>query len=93
MDFSPFGAFRSGLKQQELGKILGHRKNYMSELINGVRPFSRDDFVIIHRLLAIELKDLIPTFIKPEMEQHIKLSLREIGKSKLKLRKKDLIVV
>ncbi|MCF6270105.1 MAG: helix-turn-helix transcriptional regulator [Melioribacteraceae bacterium] len=81
-----------GLKQQELGKILGHRKNYMSELINGVRPFSRDDLVIIHRLLAIELKDLIPTFIKPEIEQHIKMSLRELGKSKLKLRKKDLIV-
>ena len=82
-----------GLKQQELGKILGHRKNYMSELINGVRPFSRDDLVIIHRLLAIELKDLIPTFIKPEIERHIKLLLRELGKSKLKLKKKDLIVV
>jgi len=82
-----------GLKQQELGKILGHRKNYMSELMNGVRPFSRDDLVVIHRLLAIELKDLFPTFIKPEMERHIKMSLKKLGKSKLKLRKKDLIVV
>ena len=81
-----------GLRQQELGKILSHRKNYMSELINGVRPFSKDDLVIIHRLLDIELKDLIPTFIKPEVEQHIKLSLKELGKPKLKLRKKDLIV-
>jgi len=81
-----------GLKQQELGKILNHRKNYMSELINGVRPFSKDDLVVIHRLLQIELRDLIPTFIKPEIEQHIKLSLKELGKSKLKLRKKDLIV-
>jgi len=82
-----------GLKQQELGKILGHRKNYMSELINGVRPFSRDDLVVIHRLLAIELKDLVPTFIKPEIEQQIKLSLKKLGKPQLKLRKKDLIAV
>jgi hypothetical protein len=37
----------SGLNQNDLAKILGHRKGYMSKLINGFRPFSKEDIVII----------------------------------------------
>jgi len=78
-----------GLTQQDLAKILGHRKNYISELVNGIRPFSRDDLVVIHRLLKIELKYLIPPFIKAEMTKHINLTLKGLKKTKLKLKKKD----
>lgn len=78
-----------GLTQQDLAKILGHRKNYMSELVNGIRPFSRDDLVVIHRLLKIEFKYLIPPFIKTEMTKHINQTLKELKKTKLKLKKKD----
>ncbi len=78
------------LIQQDLGKILGHRKNYMSELINGIRPFSRDDLVVIHRILNIELKYLISPFIKVDTAKHINKVLIELNRKRMKLSKKDL---
>lgn len=50
------------MNQQDLGEILRQKKNYMSELINGVRPFSLPDLQIIHQFLKIDLKLLIPPF-------------------------------
>ena len=50
------------LKQQDLADILEHRKNYMSELINGVRPFALTDLQIISKFLKIDLDALIPPF-------------------------------
>jgi plasmid maintenance system antidote protein VapI len=79
----------SGINQNDLAKILGHRKSYMSELINGFRPFSKEDIVIINRLLKIKLEDLVPTFIKQDKAAHIKNILKSIEKSKIKLTKKD----
>lgn len=79
-----------GISQQDLAKILGHRPNYMSELINGVRPMSRDDIVVLHRLFEIEFKDLIPPFLKSEVVNHIKMALRELKNDKVKLKIKDL---
>jgi len=79
----------AGLNQNDLAKLLAHRKGYMSELINGLRPFSKEDMVIINRLLKIELKDLIPTFIKPERALHIKDTLNLLSNSKVRLTKKD----
>ena len=78
-----------GLNQNDLAKILGHRKGYMSELINGLRPFSKDDIVIINRLLKINLKNLVPLFIKQDKAAHIKRTLKSISKSKIKLTKMD----
>ncbi len=78
-----------GLNQTDLAKILGHRKGYMSELINGLRPFSKEDIVIINRLLKIRLDSLVPTFIKQEKATHIKRTLESISKNKIKLTKKD----
>ncbi len=79
----------AGLNQNDLAKLLGHRKGYMSELINGLRPFSKEDIVVINRLLKIELKDLIPTFIKQERALQIKETLRLLSNSKIRLTKKD----
>ncbi len=81
------------ITQKDLGKILGHRPNYMSELINGVRPFSRDDIVVIHRLFDIEFKDMIPPFLKKEVTNHIKLTLGELDNKKVSLKYKDLEAV
>ncbi|MEA3494594.1 MAG: helix-turn-helix transcriptional regulator [Bacteroidota bacterium] len=78
-----------GLKQNDLAKILGHRKGYMSELINGLRPFSKEDIVIINRLLKISLDALIPPFIKQDKVAHIKKTLKTIRRNKIKLTKKD----
>jgi hypothetical protein len=81
------------ITQKDLGKILGHRPNYTSELMNGVRPFSKDDIVVIHRLFDIEFKDLIPPFLKKEITNHIKMTLGELKNTKVRLKYKDLEAV
>ena len=85
----------NGISQQDLAKILGHRPNYMSELMNGVRPFSRDDIIVLHRLFDIDLKDLVPPFLKTKITNHIKHTLDELKnrgiKMKLKLTDKETI--
>ena len=82
-----------GISQQDLAAILGHRPNYMSELINGVRPFSRDDIVILYRLFGIEFKDLIPPFLKEEVTNHINLTLGGLENKKMRLKIRDLAIV
>jgi transcriptional regulator with XRE-family HTH domain len=79
----------AGLNQNDLAKILGHRKGYMSELINGLRPFSKEDLVVINRLFKIKFEDLIPTFIKQERASHIKRTLETLSNNKIRLTKKD----
>lgn len=79
----------SGLNQNDLAKVLGHKKGYMSELINGLRPFSKDDIVVINRLFKIKLDILIPTFIKQERAIRIKKALKNMANSKIKLTNKD----
>ncbi|MHA1974429.1 MAG: helix-turn-helix domain-containing protein [Candidatus Hodarchaeales archaeon] len=80
-----------GLSQNDLAQILGHRKSYMSELINGLRPFSKEDTVILNRLFKIQLKDLIPTFIKQEKVSNINQVLINLNKEELTLSTRDLI--
>ena len=79
------------LSQQDLGKILGHSKSYMSELMNGVNPFSIRDLIIIHRLFHIKLEFLIPTIISQKDRDKLKESISKLNKPKLKLEKEDLI--
>ena len=78
-----------GLNQNDLAKILGHRKGYTSELINGLRPFSKEDIIVINRLLKIKLDDLIPTFIQQDRALHIKKTLDSLSNNKIKLTKED----
>lgn len=79
----------TGLNQNDLAKILGHKKGYMSELINGLRPFSKEDLVIINRLFKIKFEDLIPAFIKQDRALHIKKTLKSLSNNKIRLTKKD----
>jgi len=60
------------MTQTDLGVLLGHKKSYISELINGVSQFSMKDLVIIHRVLHIELSKLIPTYLQNETIEQIK---------------------
>jgi transcriptional regulator with XRE-family HTH domain len=83
----------SNISQKDLAKILGHRPNYMSELINGVRPFSRDDIIVIHRLFEIEFNNLIPPFLRKEVTNHIKATLGELKNNKVGIKIKDLEAV
>lgn len=80
------------INQSDLAVLLGHKKSYMSELINGVSQFSMKDLVIIHRVLRIELSKLIPTYLQNETRERVKQTISQLNKPKLKLRKKDLII-
>ena len=81
------------ITQQELGKLLGHGKTYMSELVNGVSPFSMRDLIILHKLFQIKLDDLIPTIISQKDRLRIKTSLGKLNNPKLRLEKEDLIFI
>ncbi len=73
------------ITQQDLGKLLGHSKSYMSELINGISPFSIRDLVILHKLLGIKLESLLPTIISEKDKTKIKTSLSKLNKPNLNL--------
>ncbi len=80
------------MTQTDLGILLGHKKSYMSELINGVSQFSMKDLIIIHRVLGIELSKLIPTYLQNETREKVRESIAQLNKPKLKSRNKDLIM-
>tara|TARA_B110000967_G_C18837563_1_gene537569 strand:+ start:476 stop:1051 length:576 start_codon:yes stop_codon:yes gene_type:complete len=78
------------LTQQGLGAVLGHRsKSYMSELMNGVSPFSLKDLIVINRILKIDLTDLVPTFLPQSDRVKIRTSIQKLDNPKLKLSKND----
>ncbi len=80
------------ITQQELGVILGHRsKTYMSELMNGISPFTLKDLIIMNQLLGIRLIELIPTMLPYSERLRIKTSLDKLNNPKLKLSTRDLV--
>lgn len=82
------------LTQQDLGEILGHgSKSYMSELMNGVSPFSLKDLIVINRLLKIDLTDLVPTFLSQIEREKIRESILKLKNPKIKLSKEDFVLV
>ncbi len=81
------------LSQQDYGKILGHAsKSYISELMNGVSPFSLKDLIIINRILKIELTELVPTFLPESERKKIRTRIVELDNPKLKMIKNDLAI-
>lgn len=75
------------MNQQDLGIILGHSKSYISELMNGINPFSLKDLIAIHNLFDIKLENLIPTTIPQNESLRIKLSILKLNRPKLKFDK------
>ena len=74
------------LSQQALGNLLGHKnKSYISELMNGISPFSLRDLIVINQLLQIDLTDLIPAFLSQTECVRINASLEKLENTKLKL--------
>lgn len=78
------------MNQQDLGKLLGHSKSYISELVNGVSNFSMKDLVVIHKLFKISFDILIPDFIESETREQLTNNISQLNNPKLSLRKKDL---
>lgn len=82
------------LTQQNLALILGHKsKTHMSELMNGIKPFTLKDLVIINRILKIDITLLIPVFLSNEEQIRLKDVVKVLDKPKMKLTEKDLISV
>jgi transcriptional regulator with XRE-family HTH domain len=81
------------LTQQDFGKILGHQsKSYISELMNGISPFSLKDLIVIHRLLKIELTELVPTFLPQSEKNKIRQTIASLDNPKLKSLKDDIVM-
>lgn len=81
------------LTQENLGSILGHKsKTHMSELMNGIKPFTLKDLIIINRLLKIEIAVLIPVFLSKEDQIKVKEAVIKLGKPKVKLTSDDLVL-
>ena len=81
------------LTQENLGSILGHKsKTHMSELMNGIKPFTLRDLIVINRLLKIEIALLIPVFLSKEDQTKIKEVVIKLGKPKVKLASEDLVL-
>lgn len=80
------------LTQENLGSILGHKsKTHMSELMNGIKPFTLKDLIIIHRLLKIEMSVLVPVFLSDADQKRIKFAVEQLDKPKVKLAAEDLL--
>lgn len=74
------------LTQENLALILGHKsKTHMSELMNGIKPFTLKDLIIINRLLKIEISSLIPVFLSSEDQTRVKEAVTKLNKPKVKL--------
>jgi len=77
---------KHNLNQQEFGEILGHNsKSYMSELMNGVKPFSLKDLIIISKLLKINLNNLIFRNVSVNERKDIEQTIKKLNKPNLKL--------
>lgn len=81
------------LTQENLALILGHKsKTYMSELMNGIKPFTLRDLIVINRLLKIEIAVLIPVFLSKEDQSKVQEAVIKLGKPKVKLTSDDLVL-
>lgn len=81
------------LTQENLALILGHKsKTHMSELMNGIKPFTLKDLIIINRLLKIEIAVLIPVFLSKEDQTRVREAVIKLGKPKIKLTSDDLVL-
>jgi antitoxin component HigA of HigAB toxin-antitoxin module len=80
------------LTQENLGSILGHKsKTHMSELMNGIKPFTLKDLIIMHRLLKIEMSVLVPVFLSDADQKRVKFAVEQLDKPKVKLAAKDFL--
>jgi transcriptional regulator with XRE-family HTH domain len=80
------------LTQENMASILGHKsKTHMSELMNGIKPFTLKDLIIMHRILKIEMSVLVPVFLSDADQKRVKLAVDQIDKPKVKLAAEDFL--
>lgn len=80
------------LTQKQLGIILGHTsETYMSELINGINPFTLNDLILIHKLLGISMEQLVPTTLNAQTIIKVKNAVVKLNNPKLQIKIEDLL--
>ncbi|SDK00035.1 Helix-turn-helix [Pedobacter sp. ok626] len=83
-----------GLTQKQLGIILGHTsETYISELINGINPFTLNDLILIHKLLGISMEQLVPTTLNAQTIIKVKNAVVKLNNPKLQIKIEDLVEV
>ena len=81
------------LTQENLATILGHKsKTHMSELMNGIKPFTLRDLIVINRLFDIEIDLLVPRFLSKKDQTEIKEALEKLDKPEIKLSCDDFVL-
>ena len=84
----------AGLTQKDLASILKHKsKSHMSELMNGIKPFTLKDLVIINRLFKIDMDILVPRFLSEKDQVEMKEELKKLNKPGVKLSCDDLVLL
>lgn len=74
------------LTQENLASILGHKsKTHISELMNGIKPFTLRDLIIINRLFNIDMDILIPRFLSTKDQVEVKEALEKLDKPGVRL--------
>lgn len=82
------------LTQENLATILGHKsKTHMSELMNGIKPFTLKDLVIINRLLKIDINLLVPVFLSKKDQVMVKEAVKTLNKPNIKLINDDWVLL
>jgi antitoxin component HigA of HigAB toxin-antitoxin module len=76
------------LNQSDLAQLLGHSKTYMSELMNGLCPFSLKDLVVINKLFNLPLEQLVPAFVSEKDRLRIAETINKLRKPSIKLNKR-----
>jgi len=81
------------LTQENLSSLLGHKsKTHMSELMNGIKPFTLKDLIIINRILKIDMSILVPVFLSKEDHAKIKEAAKRLDNPKIRLAIEDLVL-
>jgi hypothetical protein len=59
--------------------------------MNGIKPFTLKDLIIIHRLLKIEISILVPVFLSDSDQKRVKFAVDKLDKPMVKLAADDLL--
>lgn len=74
------------ISQQQFGRILGHNnKSYVSEIVNGIKPFSMKDIIVTANLFKINLGKLIYTELSSSEKEKINKRVVKVKAKSLKI--------
>ena len=82
-----------GLQPKDLAILLKHNKSYVAELLAGTRAFSLNHLILLHVMLRIPLKDLIPVHVPEEVQRRLKAVLPKVANGNLGFKDRSLELI